>query len=131
MMNRRCLWLIVLMVYIVFVFYLAVISRDVVKQSFICTDLFRCYLKPSGDNYKDVLVNIVGFIPVGLLTGIISQKHRVLTALLVGLLVSLAVECSQLVWKKGVFDVDDIFNNAVGALLGGIMAVVVMRPKDT
>ena len=25
------------------------------------------------------------------------------------------------------FDVDDIFNNAVGAVIGGVIAVVVMR----
>ena len=43
-------------------------------------------------------------------------------ALLVGLLISLFIEVSQLIWKKGVFDVDDIFNNAVGAVIGGEIA---------
>lgn len=42
-----------------------------------------------------------------------------LNALLVGLLVSLVIECSQLTLKRGVFDVDDLFNNSVGALIGG------------
>jgi len=41
-------------------------------------------------------------------------------------MISLAIEGSQLVWKKGVFDVDDIFNNAVGAVIGGVIVVAVI-----
>ena len=42
-------------------------------------------------------------------------------ALLVGLLVSLVIECSQLIWSRGIFDVDDLFNNTFGALIGGLI----------
>ena len=48
-----------------------------------------------------------------------------LKAFLAGLVLSMAIEGSQLVWKRGVFDVDDIFNNAMGAVIGGVIAFVV------
>lgn len=54
------------------------------------------------------------------------QVALVVKALSAGVIVSLAIEGSQLVWKKGVFDVDDLFNNAVGAVLGGLIVVAVI-----
>lgn len=46
--------------------------------------------------------------------------------MLVGLFLSETIECSQLIWHKGTFDVDDLFNNTVGALLGGLVVVLVI-----
>lgn len=80
-------------------------------------------------SYRDVLVNIVGFIPVGVLVGMLSRRHRVAKALLAGVMISLAIEGSQLIWKKGVFDVDDIFNNAVGAVIGGGIVWAAMESR--
>ena len=114
-----------LVVYTFFMIYMAVLSRGVAKQSRIKMDLLQCYLQPSGISHRDIFVNIVGFIPVGFLVGILSRRHRVLKAFLAGLVLSLAIEGSQLVWKRGVFDVDDIFNNAMGAVIGGVIAVAV------
>lgn len=56
-----------------------------------------------------------------------SGKYGLLKAILVGLLFSLTIECSQLLWKRGTFDVNDIFNNTVGALIGGVVAVMFVR----
>ena len=126
-MKWKCVCLVALMAYIFFVFYLAVLSREITEESFIKMNLLRCYLKPSGDNYRDVLVNIVGFIPVGVLVGMLSRRHLVPKALLAGLLLSLSVECSQLLWSRGVFDVDDIFNNSLGAVIGGAIAMCLLR----
>ena len=111
-----------LVVYAFFIIYMAVLSRSVAKQSCIKMDLLQCYLQPSGNSSRDVVVNIVGFIPVGTLVGFLSRRHRVAKALLAGVMISLSIEVSQLIWKKGVFDVDDIFNNAVGAVIGGAIA---------
>jgi len=74
-----------------------------------------------------IILNIVCFIPVGLLVGLLFEKHRWAKAWLVGLLVSLTIESSQLIWHRGVFDVNDLFNNALGALIGGFIAVGVIN----
>ena len=89
--------------------------------------MFKDLLEPGPEGYKDLILNIVCFIPVGLLVGLLLEKHRLAKALLVGLLVSLTIEFSQLIWHRGVFDVNDLFNNAMGALIGGLIAVAVIR----
>lgn len=88
--------------------------------------MFQGYVQPIGGNYKDVVVNIIGFIPIGLLAVQILEKHQIFKAMLVGLLVSLAIECSQLIWKRGTFDVDDLFNNTLGVLIGGLLVILVI-----
>ena len=123
-MKRFCQ--VALVIYTFLIFYLAVLSRGVAKQTYIKMDLLQCYLQPGGISYRDVLVNIVGFIPVGILVGMFSSRHRVVKSLLTGLLLSLSVEFSQLLLKRGVFDVDDIFNNAAGAVLGGLIVVAMI-----
>lgn len=35
---------------------------------------------------------------------------------------SLTIEFSQLIWHRGVFDVNDLFNNTLGAVIGGVIA---------
>jgi glycopeptide antibiotics resistance protein len=89
--------------------------------------LFKDFLEPGPEGYKDLILNIVCFIPVGLLVGLLLEKHRLAKALLVGLLVSLMIEFSQLIWHRGVFDVNDLFNNALGAMIGGVIAVAGIR----
>ena len=59
-MKWKYVCLVALIAYIFFVFYMAVLSRGVAKQSCIKTDLLQCYLQPSGISHRDVLVNIVG-----------------------------------------------------------------------
>ncbi len=73
----------------------------------------------------DNLINLIVFIPIGVLTCLISSKFGVVKALLVGLFVSETIECAQLIWKRGVFDVDDLVNNTLGALIGGLLVVFV------
>ena len=85
-------------------------------------NLFKDLLEPGPEGYKDLILNIVCFIPVGLLVGLILEKNRWVNALLAGLLVSLTIEFSQLIWHRGVFDVNDLFNNGLGALIGGAIA---------
>ena len=83
---------------------------------------------------QDLILNIIGFIPIGALAGLLIERYRLAKVLLVGLLVSLTIEYSQLIWHRGVFDVNDLFNNAMGALIGGVIAVGVIngtqRHKD-
>lgn len=72
----------------------------------------------------DNLINIVCFIPIGMLVWVTNTKRKVAVALLVGLMLSLAIECSQYYWKRGVFDVDDLFNNTLGAVIGCLMVTL-------
>ncbi len=126
-MRKKRIVLMLLIAYIAAFFSLAVLFREYSDKCTIRLDLFKDLLNPGPEGYKDLILNIVCFIPVGLLIGLLLEKHRLAKALLVGLLVSLTIEFSQLIWHRGVFDVNDLFNNALGALIGGIIAVAVIN----
>ena len=109
----------VLVAYVAGLFYLTVLSREPDKVNIVYLDLFWGYDDPL--HFQEKLLNIAIFIPVGLLTGFLFKSHRVLLALLIGLAVSLTIECSQLIWSRGEFDVDDLFNNSLGSGIGGVI----------
>lgn len=74
---------------------------------------------------KSFLINIVGnvicFMPFGFLFPIINGKGRKwYNTILAAFLLSLSVEVMQLVFKVGSFDVDDMFLNTLGGVLGYI-----------
>lgn len=117
------------MAYIVFLYFFAVLIRDAREMSSVKLDLFWGYNNPSKYIIRDNILNIASFVPIGLMTGMVFKGHRIIMALFVGLLVSLVIECSQLVWHRGTFDVDDLFNNAVGALVGGLIVALIVKFK--
>ena len=60
----------------------------------------------------------------------VFRRQRIIKALLIGLLVSIVIEGSQFMWHRGVFDVDDLFNNTVGALIGGMIVALMVKVRD-
>lgn len=72
--------------------------------------------------------NVIGFLPLGFILPVISYRFRNgwLTGL-IGFSLSLFVECAQLVFKVGCFDVDDLMLNTLGAVLGYAMFLICNR----
>ncbi|GJM80381.1 hypothetical protein HMSSN139_28770 [Paenibacillus sp. HMSSN-139] len=70
------------------------------------------------------LVNVFGnvaiFIPFGILLGVMFRKKGIsgIETILYAFVVSLSLECAQLLLAIGQFDVDDLLLNTGGALLG-------------
>lgn len=128
-MKRLNYWFVILIVYILIIFYFAVLGRVPSTKEIIRLDLFQGYVQPVDNSYKDILTNIIVFIPIGLLVGLFTVKHRVIKVFVIGLLFSLSIECSQLIWQRGTFDVDDLFNNSFGAVIGGAITVLLCRNR--
>ncbi len=89
----------------------------------------------------NILGNVLVFVPFGFLVPVIRKRrmnkqssgffHRTIRTfwLLICVTVfsfelSLFIETTQLITKIGCFDVDDLFMNTVGGLLGGILYVI-------
>lgn len=73
--------------------------------------------------------NIVAFAPFGFFLPMLTRVGRNLfSCVFVSALFSLLVEAVQLVTKVGAFDVDDIFLNAIGGLLGYLCFYLIWRP---
>lgn len=80
---------------------------------------------------KAVLINLLGnvlcFVPFGGILPIISRRARHwYHTFLLSFLFSLGIETVQLVFKVGSFDVDDLFLNTSGGILGYIGYLLAM-----
>lgn len=75
--------------------------------------------------------NIIGFIPLGLLLpALFKRLRKVWKMIVVGFLVSLLFELTQLATALGSFDVDDLLLNTIGGLLG-YLVFLVFHPKPS
>lgn len=76
--------------------------------------------------FKNIAANIVIFIPLGFFISQIKSKN-VFKTLIICLCVILTIECIQLIFKIGFFDIDDIILNFIGSLLGVFISLFVRK----
>lgn len=77
------------------------------------------------DLLAENIMNVVVFIPVGLLLGIAFKQVTWWNALLVGCGISVTIEALQFFLMRGFSEVDDVMHNTLGCLLGyGIMTIL-------
>lgn len=76
--------------------------------------------------WRNLILNIAMFVPFGFLlpmSFVFFQKFW--RTYLAGFLVTLGIETAQLIFKMGVVECDDVFNNFLGAMIGyGFYAIV-------
>ena len=71
---------------------------------------------------KNILGNIIGFIPLGVLLPVLTIKlQRFWKTVVAVFLISLLFETIQLLTNLGVFDVDDLLLNTFGAAIGYLL----------
>lgn len=72
--------------------------------------------------------NVLMFVPLGALVAAQLPSRRRLLAALIGLGISVIIETSQLLWLPSrVADVFDLVSNGLGALLGALLTVALVR----
>ena len=64
------------------------------------------------------IMNVVVFIPVGLLLGIAFKQVTWWKVLLIGCGISVTIESLQFFFMKGFSELDDVMHNTLGCLLG-------------
>lgn len=82
--------------------------------------------------YEQTWLNILLFTPLGYILPLAcKQTRRFWIVIVVGILSSLLIEAIQLITYRRWFDVDDIFLNTLGALIGyGVYKVVFRKPNN-
>ncbi|MEG0687778.1 MAG: VanZ family protein [Hungatella sp.] len=72
--------------------------------------------------------NVAGFMPFGFVLPIVSRRGRHWQkAFLLGFSLSLCIELTQLIFRVGSFDVDDLFLNTCGVILGFWLYKIVQK----
>lgn len=69
----------------------------------------------------NIFGNILAFAPFGFVLPVISPDNRkLLNITLLSLEFSLTIELLQLIFRVGIFDVDDLLMNTLGGFIGGL-----------
>lgn len=118
-------------VYIAAYIYLTFLSRSEIDVPYATgvelrplAALRRALARGSVTPIRGIILNILLFLPMGYLLPFVFRKlrrHTIRNVVLIGLLVSVATETLQMVFAVGWFDVDDIINNTIGALIGALI----------
>lgn len=110
----------------VVVFGLTNFSRSAGATARVNPVLFSAYQDAlstgSGLAFQLIVFNILMFVPLGVLLPRFERRFRSLpTVLLAGFCFSLLIECTQFVNKTGIFELDDLFHNTLGAGFGYLL----------
>ena len=80
---------------------------------------------PSADNWWEVCLNVVLFIPIGVLLTCILGKDKWKLAIGIGALLSFIIELLQLTFKRGMCETDDVIFNTLGCGMGVAFVVAI------
>ena len=67
---------------------------------------------------RQILLNILVYMPVGLLMPLVYKKHPYISTLMTGFILSLLTEVMQYITHRGLCELDDLLNNTLGCLIG-------------
>lgn len=117
-----------LIIYTLFVLYKTVFSR---KQGDYSKNLdlgwsYKAMLNGIPGMFSQIYLNIMLFVPIGVFSGIVffnGNIRRYILPIAFGLMLTIVVESSQLLFHCGIFELDDIMNNTLGTIIGMIVAL--------
>jgi glycopeptide antibiotics resistance protein len=69
-------------------------------------------------NMVNLFGNIIPFMPIGLLAPLVFRSFSWQKALVLGVVTGLSFEVMEVIFRVGIFDVDDVITNAFGVMLG-------------
>jgi len=78
-------------------------------------------------SYNEMIMNVVVFVPLGIYTGILFEKWKIINKLFLFFLISFTCELLQYIFSIGASDITDLINNTLGGLIGLIIYKVIER----
>ena len=66
----------------------------------------------------NLIGNIIPFMPIGLLAPLVFRSISWQKALVLGVVTGLTFEMMEVVFRVGIFDIDDVILNAFGVMVG-------------
>jgi len=131
---KRILLIAAFAAYILVMVYITLLSRDATVATIELHPLASYRRAANAPRHlaiieiRNAILNIAMFVPLGIFMPLLSAKFRKsCLALPIALLTSLAIEIAQLVTHRGVFSIEDIIHNTLGAALG--LTLFLTAPK--
>ena len=113
--NKKTVLLCILIAYTVFILCETLLLRKPFEGGHLQLELFWSY-KVINVQFNQMLCNVLLFIPVGLLLKLLGVSTQLI--LLIGFTFSCSIELLQYQLKLGLCELDDVFHNTLGTLIG-------------
>lgn len=128
---KKIIILMLFIMYIIIVICATFFSRNKGYTGKINLSLFNSYREAyftgSESNWINIILNIMLFVPMGFFLPLLSNKlNKNYITISIGLLITLSIEILQTVTTLGIFEIDDIFNNVLGTLIGYDLINIIM-----
>jgi glycopeptide antibiotics resistance protein len=81
-------------------------------------------------NPWELPLNIVLFVPIGLILGGLPIKISWHKVALIGCGLSVLIELLQLVFKRGICEIDDVMHNTLGSLIGYFIYLQLLKIRQ-
>ncbi|NKW84131.1 VanZ family protein [Bacillus cereus] len=124
--------LILLLCWLIIVLGITTLSRAANYENSININIFSGYInawnKWSLSEFQLIIFNILMFVPLGFLLPLYNDKFKkFIPTFLVSLGTTLGIECIQLITAMGIFELDDIFHNTLGAIIGFFLIIGILE----
>ena len=130
---KRNINILILAVCLGVIVYETVLFRHMRDTMSFKLELFWSYrLAFAGKHYYtwEIIQNILLYMPLGFMLPAVFKTMPVWKMILMMLALSSAIECIQLVWRLGLFEFDDIFNNTLGGIIGLTIFKQIQRTRE-
>lgn len=138
--NQKFGWVLFLLylgLLVYFMFFAESLGRDTTQRDYAYNlELFKEIRRFYTYRHKlgisafllNIYGNVIGFVPCGFFLPIVSRRSRKwYNTILLCFLLSFCIEVTQLMLKVGSFDVDDLFLNTLGGILGYMIYRIVQK----
>ena len=85
------------------------------------------HLNTVKSNPPDSLVNVLLFVPVGMLFPFFPRKHKYLDTVILGFIMTVGFEVLQIVSCVGMFTYADLIHNTAGAAIGALIHFLLLK----
>ena len=119
----KCIWLGTTVCYLVVVLSVTIMQRSGFWMNQKIMPLFYSYKDAWVDfsviSWRNIILNICMFVPLGILLPMGIRFFRSFWKVsLTGFLLTVFIEASQLLLKRGMFELDDLMDNTLGTMIG-------------
>ena len=107
--------------YVVLIYCTTVFSRRTTVLQYNFMPFWSYFSYFGGENDRllmENIMNVVVFVPVGLLAGVAFRGMKWMKVMVTGLGLSIGIEVMQFVFRKGFSEVDDVIHNTFGCMIG-------------
>lgn len=132
---RQVIATFLILAWFVVVMVLTTFSRGANYEGWVNFRIFSGYVNAwnqwSLQEWQLIIFNMLMFAPLGFLLPLLGKTTRRFgPVLLLSLLITLGIECIQMLSRRGIFELDDILHNTLGSMAGYFVMSAILNTAE-